>query len=158
MRLSPAYDLASPNHVGGSNLDHPMAEKPVAKHRGSGRAAFIARLSAIRAEIAAGDFLVTVHNRHKDSLGITYSAFRKLVQRYAEDAKPLRRAPLARPHVPALTKPLPPLPPAETKPAPQPSPEGQPAHARHEPAPTRRTFNHDGVERPDDRRRLLGED
>ncbi|MGI4940806.1 MAG: hypothetical protein ACRYHQ_09635, partial [Janthinobacterium lividum] len=65
-----------------------MADKPVTRHRGSGRAAFIARLSTIRSEIANGDFLVTVHDRHKADLGITYSAFRKLVQRYADDAKP----------------------------------------------------------------------
>jgi hypothetical protein len=56
-----------------------MADKPATPHRGSGRAAFIARLSTIRAEIAAGDFLVTVHSRLKADLGITYSALRKLV-------------------------------------------------------------------------------
>jgi len=61
------------------------------KPRGRGRTAFIARLAAIKAEIAAGEYLVAIHQRHQQALGgITYSGFRKLVQRYAEDAKPGR--------------------------------------------------------------------
>ena len=65
-----------------------MTKQAPPRIRGSGRTAFIGRLETIRAEISRGEFLVNIYARHQLALGITYSGFRKLVQRYAEDAKP----------------------------------------------------------------------
>ena len=131
------------------------------KARGSGRVAFIARLDAIKAEIARGDYLVTIHERHAKALGgITYSAFRKLVQRYAEDAKPARPRPYgtaSRPEVQqTATHPSPSLElrPSPSRPAASPKPQG-PADARHEPARPR-TFVYDGNPSPDDDALIFG--
>jgi hypothetical protein len=128
--------------------------------RGTGRTAFIGRLDAIRADIARGEFLVTIYAKHQDALGITYSAFRKLVQRYAEDAKPHKRTPYGADGsavAPATVAP-PPAPAVVNRPAlpfgSQPTQTEIAAHARHEPRP--RTFVYDGNPRQDDKARLIG--
>lgn len=54
---------------------------------GHGRVQFLARLSAIRSDLAAGLTLRTIHAKHK-KIDVTYSAFTKLVARYASDARP----------------------------------------------------------------------
>lgn len=69
--------------------DVPDARKP----RGDGRAAFVRSLPVIRREIASGEYLTVIYARHATVLGITYSAFRKLVARHAQDAKPVARRP-----------------------------------------------------------------
>lgn len=131
--------------------------KPPPVPRGTGRVVFIARLATIKREIEAGDYLTTVYARHSDALGITYSAFRKLVARYAPEAKPVRRpygsasAPSA---APADAKPGPP-PPATSTPA-SPAPAARnPSHARHEPD-TRPTFVHDGRTKEGEAEKLFG--
>ncbi|MDA8253276.1 MAG: hypothetical protein M0Z28_29465 [Rhodospirillales bacterium] len=116
---------------------------------GAGRVAFLAMLDIIRGELRQGYPLTAIFARHQAALGIRYPGFCKLVRRYAEDAKVVNaRAPARQ---------LPPLPgPIATPPPPlAPAPQG-PHDAGHQPA--RRTFNHDPIEHPDDRRRLLGED
>jgi len=123
-----------------------------------GRVAFLARIDTIRAELAEGWSLTTVHARHKDALGIGYKTFWRLVVRHAADARPApsravneeqKRDPQASARAAcsgaraAAAKPPPPMP----------STEGSDAHAGHQPL---RTFNHDPVERPGDYERLFG--
>jgi hypothetical protein len=62
-----------------------VTEKP--KRWGKGRIVFIADLPAIRAEIARAVPLTEVFASRSARLGIGYSAFCKLVARYAQDAK-----------------------------------------------------------------------
>lgn len=49
---------------------------------GLGRVAFKAHLETIRKEVEAAYPLTTIYSRHKDKLGITYSQFRRHVNRY----------------------------------------------------------------------------
>jgi hypothetical protein len=88
-----------------------VTKTPFARPRGTGRTAFIGRLDAIRADIAEGEFLVAIYAKHQAALGITYSAFRKLVQRYAEDPSHANGPPTAPPgrlsHPPPWAHPLP---------------------------------------------------
>lgn len=64
-----------------------MTEDPTSKPRGRGRVAFIGLLDSIRLDLAAGYFLIDIHAKNEEALGITYSAFRKLVSRYASEAR-----------------------------------------------------------------------
>jgi hypothetical protein len=137
-----------------------VTKTPSRRPRGTGRTAFVGRLEAIRADIAEGKFLVAIYAKHKASLGITYSAFRKLVQRYAEDAKPRQRTPYgaARSAVPSATAAMPPAPAAANRPAlpsgSQPKQTEIAAHAGYQSRP--RTFVYDGNPREDDKARLIG--
>lgn len=122
-------------------------QRPFKPSWGTGRIAFVALRDTIRAEIAQGLLLTTIFDRHKAALGVSYSAFCKLVARYADDAKPLRHRPtaVAKAHSPA------PIPPAQPVP---PTAEAQP-HARHEPA-TRPDFKHHGIVQDGEPEQLFG--
>jgi hypothetical protein len=130
-----------------------MAAKSSRTAWGAGRVAFIARIDAIRSEMRQGYPLTMIFARHQTALGIRYQTFCKLVSRYAADARlaPVRARSDANPppaSAPALST---------TSEARLPSlPAQGPSDARH--LPGRRGFNHDPLERPDDRRRLLDED
>ncbi|MCW3476243.1 TraK family protein [Limobrevibacterium gyesilva] len=144
-----------------------QSNKPAPKEWGVGRVAFFARIDAIRAELAQGWPLTAIYARHRESLGISYSGFCKLVSRHAADARPSRRqAPEASsgisPSTSVLTSggggntSIAALPPHGAPAAPSPPSileEGSAPHARQQPA---RTFVHDPVERPGDYERLFG--
>ena len=115
---------------------------------GTGRVAFVALLDTIRSQIGQGLPLTTIYDRHKTALGISYSGFCKLVARYADDAKPLKRHPAA---VVANTLSPAPAPPVRPTPA---TAEAQP-HARHEPAP-RPDFKHHGIVQEGEPEQLFG--
>lgn len=55
---------------------------------GFGRVVFMARLEEIRADLAQGVSLMAIYEKHQEVLSITYSSFRKLAKRYAQDARP----------------------------------------------------------------------
>jgi hypothetical protein len=58
------------------------------KKWGAGRVAFVSELAAIRAELALGHPITDIYESRKGRLGgISYSAFRKLVAKYARDAR-----------------------------------------------------------------------
>jgi hypothetical protein len=58
-----------------------------------GRVAFKAHSEAIRKEVEAGYPLTTVFNTYKDRLGITYSQFRRHVNRYILNQIPVKPSP-----------------------------------------------------------------
>ena len=110
---------------------------------------FIAHLAEITAELDAGWPLKNVYEKRSERLGISYTQFTRYVDRI------VRRA--ARPSTqarPSLSPPPAPL--SRSTPALSAGPTASEGanHAGHGPA---RTFNHDPLERPDDRQRLLGE-
>lgn len=127
-----------------------MSEPPDQKRmRGVGRVTFLAHLAEITAELDAGWPLKVVYQNRSGRLGISYTQFTRYVDRIVRHAA----------RTPAPARPSLSLPPPMTRSVPQPSAgpvasEGS-NHAGHRPA---RTFNHDPLEGPDDRRRLLGED
>ena len=131
--------------------------KPPPVPRGTGRVVFIARLATIKQEIEAGDYLTTVYARHSDALGITYSAFRKLVARYAPEAKAVRQpygSASATRATPANANPATP-PRAALTPAPLKPAARNPSNARYEPD-TRPTFVHDGRTKEGEAEKLFG--
>lgn len=113
---------------------------------GAGRIVFVALLDTIRSEIGQGLLLTTIYHRHKAALGIGYSGFCKLVGRYADDAKPLKRRPAG---VVALVPS--PAPPAN----PIPVTAEVPPHARHDPA-ARPDFRHHGIVQEGEPEQLFG--
>lgn len=133
-----------------------MTAKTERKPWGAGRIAFIARLDQIRAEISQGVPLTTIHDRHKEALGIGYASFCKLVTRYADDAK---LTPVARQRMPRTRRPEPARPEPAAVPALPPPSEplatGKPAHAGSGHGRPR-TFDFDGTPRQDDKARLIG--
>ena len=114
---------------------------------GTGRIAFVALLDTIRVEMGQGMLLTTIFDRHKAALGISYSAFCKLVARHADDAKPLRRRPTV------VTQPPSPAPAPPTRPVP-PTTETH-RHARHDPA-GRPDFKHHGIVQEGEPEQLFG--
>jgi hypothetical protein len=118
--------------------------------KGIGRVTFIAHLAEITAELDAGWPLKAVYENRQGRLGISYAQFARYVDRIIRrdargQAQPRPAAgspppPLARPHpeVPVV------ITPSES--------------ANHVGQRAAHTFSHDPIERPDDRRRLLGED
>jgi hypothetical protein len=68
----------------------PAHAKPVRAPWGVGRIALFARLDAITADLAAGWPMTAIYKRHMAGLDISYSGFRKLVRRHANDARPGR--------------------------------------------------------------------
>jgi hypothetical protein len=126
-----------------------------------GRVAFFACLDEIKDEIRQGWPLTVIHARLRKKLGLSYSGFRKLVERHAVDARiPSSSSPRpARPRAaitPARATPggeTARLDEARTGPSPETPMEGAPSHAGQQPA---QTFIHDPVERPGDYERLLG--
>lgn len=69
----------------------PAHAKPVRAPWGVGRIALFARLDAVTADLAAGWPMTAIYKRHMAGLDISYSGFRKLVRRHANDARPGRR-------------------------------------------------------------------
>lgn len=130
------------------------------KLRGDGRAAFVRALPAIRREIAGGEYLTVIYARRAAMLGITYSAFRKLVARHAQDAKPVARRPYgsgksAQAPAPALSPTAPPRPAATPARSmgdvPRPVYGGSDARHEHPRAhAVPRTFSYDGNPSADD--------
>jgi hypothetical protein len=55
---------------------------------GHGRVVFMADLDAIRSELSKGVPMTMVYSSRSSRLGIGYSAFCKLVARYASDVRP----------------------------------------------------------------------
>jgi hypothetical protein len=58
------------------------------KPYGYGRVQFFADLPGIRADLERGLTLQAAYDKRSKKLGIGYSSFRKLVARYADDARP----------------------------------------------------------------------
>lgn len=127
-----------------------MSESPDRKHtRGVGRATFLAHLADITAELDAGWPLKVVYENRGGRLGISYAQFTRYVDRLVRHAaSPPAKASPSPPPSPPMTRPIPGV---SAGPV---ASEGS-SHAGHRPF---RTFNHDPLERPDDRRRLLGEE
>jgi hypothetical protein len=113
--------------------------------KGVGRVAFIAHLAEITAELDAGWPIKAVYANRRDRLGMSYAQFTRYVDQIVRHG---RRAQIPARTTPAPSPPLPELLPTMT------ASKGT-NHAGHHPA---RTFSHDPLERPDDRKRLLGED
>lgn len=132
-----------------------MSASPTPKRmKGTGRVSFMAQLADITAELDAGWPVKAVYEKRAQTVGISYAQFARYVEQIVKRGP---RAPVTRnghslhahsPTASAMDQPTPEPPPQTTV------PEGS-IHAGHRPA---RTFNHDPLEGPDDRRRLLGED
>jgi hypothetical protein len=123
---------------------------------GSGRIAVLARLDTIRSELGQGLPMTVIYARHKAAVAIGYPSFCKLIDRYAGDAKLIRRQASpragARDQPPcASLKPTPPSP-ATSKSSPA---AGEPSHARYEPA-ARPTFRHHGIVQEGEPEQLFG--
>jgi len=122
--------------------------------RGLARVTFRANAAMIRTELEQGWTAKAIFERHHAKLGTM--SYRQFLRHIAQELGPdVGRSLVAR-GPPRRGEPPPPLPSAAEPPpaAPSPSPQGT-DRAGHQPAS--RGFNHDPIERPDDRRRLLGE-
>jgi len=118
--------------------------------KGIGRVTFIAHLTEITAELDAGRPLKAVYENHQGRLGISYRQF----ARYVDQLIPRGARGQAPSPPPAATSP-PRLADLEPNVAVGIRATDHHSHAAHR---MQQTFDHDPVERPDDRRRLLGED
>jgi hypothetical protein len=114
--------------------------------KGVGRVAFMARLDDITADLEAGWPIKAVYQKCSDKIGMSYAQFARYVDRIVRQGNHPNAA--NRKPTPQATTP-------SHDPVPQDDMRGI-RHAGHQPA--RRGFNHDPIERPDDRRRLLGEE
>lgn len=121
--------------------------------KGVGRVAFIAHLETITTELDAGWPIKAVYERHAAELSMSYAQFARYVDQIVRRGRTRMPATASRAGFTSPSLELLSQPPAPAQPAGTVS-EG-PAHAGHAPA---RTFNHDPLEKPDDRKRLLGED
>jgi hypothetical protein len=134
-----------------------MTQKKPQPMRGLARVTFRANAAMIRTELEQGWTAKAIFERHHAKLGTM--SYRQFLRHIAQELGPdVGRSLVARSPPPRGDPPPPPLPAAADPPAaaaPSPSPQGQ-HRAGHEPA--NRGFNHDPLERPDDRRRLLGEE
>lgn len=131
-----------------------MSASPASKRmKGTGRVAFMAQLADITAERDAGWPLKAIYEAHRERLGISYAQFTRYVDRIVRRAQHGESADSAQPALPLSSVPAP-TPRAHPVPTAEPPAEGD-TYAGHRPA---RTFHHDPLEGPDDRRRLLGED
>lgn len=116
--------------------------------KGIGRVTFMTHLADITAALDAGWPVKAVYESHRDRLGISYPQFARYVARIVRRRVP-GQAELPLPVPPArLARPEPDVSVGITT-------SGEASNAPHRAG---RTFNHDTVERPDDRRRFLGED
>lgn len=119
--------------------------------KGVGRVSFIAHLGEITAELDAGWPIKAIYEKRADALGLSYAQFARYVAEIVRRGRGTRVGsnPGGAPQSSA---------PAANRPMPEPrktmASEGH-AHVGHQSA---RTFNHDPLERPDDRKRLLGEE
>jgi hypothetical protein len=118
--------------------------------KGVGRVAFIAHLAAITAELDAGWPIKAVYENRKDRLGMSYAQF----TRYVDQIIRRGRRTQAPPHATSVPSQPPRVRPLAEQLRTTTTSEGT-NHAGHHPA---RTFSHDPLEGPDDRKRLLGED
>lgn len=118
--------------------------------KGFGRVAFIAHLAEITAELDAGWPIKAIYDNRKQRLGVSYVQFTRYVDQFIRRSRQAQ-APTRRPT--ATSHPAQMAIPPQTPAAPLAS-EGT-NDAGYRPA---RTFNHDPLERPGDRKRLLGED
>jgi hypothetical protein len=125
-----------------------MAQQISRPIRGLARVTFRANADMVRDELEQGWTAKAIFERHRDKLGtMSYRQFMRHI--LLELGPDVGRAAVARspsPHDP----PTPVLAPAVMT-------EASPLPPRTEYQP-RRTFNHDPIERPGDRRRLLGEE
>ena len=137
-----------------------MASGPASKPmKGMARVAFLAHLDVIRTELSQGFPLKAVYQKYQAKLGMSYTQF----TRYCAQ---LPRAEAALFPATAITPGQAPSPRPRSQQAPKaqagpPSPVPQtkgPAYAGHQPVQPARTFNHDPLEKPGDRERLLGPD
>jgi hypothetical protein len=117
--------------------------------KGLGRVAFIAHLAEITAELDAGWPIKAVYENRKGRLGMSYAQFTRYVDQIVRHGRRVQVPPhpTSVPSQPPPERPLPQRPTMNAS-------EGA-NHAGHHPA---RTFSHDPLEGPDDRKRLLGED
>jgi Family of unknown function (DUF5338) len=125
----------------------PPSDRP--RMKGFGRVAFIAQLAEITAELDAGWPIKAIYDNRKQRLGVSYVQFTRYVDQFIRQ----NRRPQASTRGPAaVSQASPPTPPQA--PTVLIASEGT-NDAGYRPA---RTFNHDPLERPGDRKRLLGED
>jgi hypothetical protein len=118
--------------------------------KGVGRVAFIAHLAEITEELDAGWPIKAVYENLEERLGMSYAQFTRYVDQIVRRGRRTQfpSRPTSTPSQPPSVRPLPdPLPTMTAS-------EGT-NHAGHHAA---RTFSHDPLEGPDDRKRLLGED
>ena len=113
----------------------------------------------MQSELELGYTAVAIYERNQIKLGgsISYPQFARYVRQLLDNG--VVRPPLGRStEVPATVSP-PPKPPRIAPPISQPQPAAAERleDARHHPV-RNRGFNHDAIERPGDRKRLLGED
>jgi len=118
--------------------------------KGIGRVTFIAHLAEITAELDAGCPLKVIYENRQGRLGISYRQFARYVDQLIR-----RGARGQAPSPPPAAASSPRLAQLEPNVAVGITATDQAIDTAHR---TPRTFNHDPVERPDDRRRLLGED
>ena len=133
-----------------------MTQKKPRPVRGLARVTFRANAAMIRTELEQGWTAKAIFERHHAKLGTM--SYRQFLRHIAQELGPdVGRSLVAR-SPPPRGDPTPALPAAAEPPAaiaPSPSPQGK-DRAGHQ--PPSRGFNHDPLERPDDRRRLLGEE
>jgi len=118
--------------------------------KGVGRVAFIAHLAEITAELDAGWPIKAVYENRRDRLGMSYAQFTRYVDQLVRHG---RRTQVP-PHPTSVPSQPPPVRPLPAQLRTMTASEGT-NHAGQHPA---RTFSHDPLEGPDDRKRLLGED
>lgn len=128
----------------------PLPERK--RMKGVGRVAFVAHLAEITADLEAGWPIKAVYQKRAVKLGMSYAQFARYVDQIVRRGN-RRRPP---PFEPPLEPPRPSVPSAAAPPSATPSLQQGTSRAGHQSA--RRGFNHDPIERPDDRRRLLGEE
>jgi hypothetical protein len=109
----------------------------------------------IRNELGQGWTARSVYDRHHDKLGIM--SYRQFLRHIAQELGPdVGHSAVVRSPPRADASPASPLSTATPlTDSPSLPPQGSSRAGHHSPS---RTFNHDPIERPDDRRRLLGED
>ena len=126
--------------------------------KGMARVAFLAHLDAIWAELAQGFPLKAVYQKHQAKLGMSYTQFTRYCARLPRAEATLAPATAVRPKQPP-TPAIPRLGPQPVAASPPPAPQIRgPANAGHQSVQPARTFNHDPLEKPGDRERLLGPD
>jgi hypothetical protein len=118
--------------------------------KGIGRVAFIAHLAEITTELDAGWPIKAVYENRKERLGMSYAQFSRYVDQIVRHGRRAQIPPGATP-APSQSPPVRPL--RELLPTTNAS-EGTKYAGYH----SARTFSHDPLEGPDDRKRLLGED
>jgi hypothetical protein len=132
-----------------------MTEKKPQPMRGLARVTFRANAAMIRTELEQGWTAKAIFERHHAKLGTM--SYRQFLRHIAQELGPdVGRSLVAR-SSPPRGDPPPALPAADPPAAAAPSPSPQGKHRAGPQSPSR-GFNHDPLERPDDRRRLLGEE